>query len=223
MPSIAKADVSAGSQEPDNNKSSSKSDVKSNDKPDYSRFGTPVWPKAHILKVRDHSDYPHASKEDLQNESSSLRDQHHPLRSSRDGTGRRAGTQGRDDHHHPDDQYTSSGNKVENKPDDVEESVFSTLEKRANNGKKDWSDEEVKKVKERLEAAQKDGKTRDEALKALYEDESFVLSIREVKQLAKDWKLEDPAVSHMPGEQCTRDLIAMAIIQIYGSIRYVLP
>jgi hypothetical protein len=161
---------------------------------DFSRFHKPVWPKSHTLHKKSSSNYPYATREELDNEKAGIDQQHRPLKTSHDGTGRLAGTQGRSDHAHPDDQYSQDGSK-KNEPDDIGKTLLNTLEDRATEGKTEWSDEEVEKVKERLRKAQEIGKTRDEALKELYDDESFCFSIREVKQVVKDWKLEDPLVS----------------------------
>ena len=164
------------------------------DQPDFSRFDTPVWPKSHTIHRKDPSSYPYASQEELDNESPTLLRRHHPLKSSGDDTGRLAGTHGRSDHVHSDDQYSQEAHLL-NRPDDVGKDVLDTLKSRLPKDAEEWDSQEVERVRSLLESAQQVGKTRDEALQALYDDPKLCLSIREVKELVKDWKLVDPLVS----------------------------
>ncbi|KAJ9118108.1 hypothetical protein QFC22_004007 [Naganishia vaughanmartiniae] len=168
-------------------------------KPDYSRFNTPVWPKAHVLSLKPQHTYPYASNQDLVNESSTLCDQHNPLRPSRDNTGRLAGTQGRKDYAHPEDtvERTAAHDRAEQRADEVGQQVEEVLARRyrenpsLGNGK-GWSEEEWNRVKQLLLQVKAEGNDQDEALKALLDDPSVVLSIREVKALIKNWRLEYP-------------------------------
>jgi hypothetical protein len=170
--------------------------------PDYARFSTPVWPKAHTLSLRPEDSYPYATEQQLRDESETLQDQHYPLRASRDNTGRLAGTQGRSDFHHTDDTHDRSPAQDRQKRlDELGRKVEDILAERFKSdptlgGGKEWSPEERKKVEELIEKVRQDGEGRDEALKQLLEDPDVVLSIREVKQLVKNWKLDYPLVSH---------------------------
>lgn len=166
------------------------------DQPDFSRFSTPIWPKSHTIH-KTHSDlssYPYATQKDLDEEPSTLLRRHHPLKQSGDGTGRLAGTHGRSDYVHSDDP-SSAEEHLLNRPDDVGKDVLGTLQGRSPKDSPKWSSQQVERVKRLLERAQGTGKDRDEALQALFDDPALCLSIREVKELVKDWKLEDPLVS----------------------------
>lgn len=169
--------------------------------PDYSRFDTPVWPKAHTLHLKD--TYPYASQQDLDNEPSTLLDQHNPLRPSRDNTGRLAGTQRRKDYYaHPQDAFdrTAAHDRAQ-QVDEVGKQVEEVLAQRYREDPslgdgKGWSEAEWTHVKELSLKVEDEGKDQDEALKALLDDPNVVLSIREVKALIKNWRLEYPLVSH---------------------------
>lgn len=93
------------------------------------------------------------------------------------------------------DDPSSAEEHLLNKPDDVGKDVLGTLQGRLPKDSPEWSSQQVERVKQLLERAQGTGKDRDEALQALFDDPALCLSIREVKELVKDWKLEDPLVS----------------------------
>lgn len=93
------------------------------------------------------------------------------------------------------DDPSSVGSHLLNRPDDVGKDVLGTLQGRLPKDSPKWSSQQVERVKQLLERAQGTGKDRDEALQALFDDPALCLSIREVKELVKDWKLEDPLVS----------------------------
>lgn len=199
------------------------------DAPDFSRFSTPVWPKSHTIHRKDPSSYPYATLSDLEAESPTLLRRHHPLQSSGDSTGRLAGTHGRSDHVHSDDQYSPDQGLL-NRPDGVGKDVLDTLKGRIPKEGKPWTPQEFERVKGLLGKAQSTGKTRDEALQALYDDPQLCLSIREVKEMVKDWKLVDPLVSAprpvtIPREVSLQELMRHAplCLQLYGAARYVLP
>lgn len=169
--------------------------------PDYSRFDTPVWPKAHTLSLKPEDSYPYATEQQLKDEPSTLLDQHFPLRASRDNTGRLAGTQGRSDFTHADDTHGCGAEQDRVKRlDELGQKVEDILAQRYKADKtlgdgKEWSPEERARVEELIEKVRQDGKDRNDALKQLLDDPSVVLSIREIKQLVKNWKLEYPMVS----------------------------
>lgn len=93
------------------------------------------------------------------------------------------------------DDPSSVGSHLLNRPDDVGKDVLETLQDRSPKDSQKWSSQQVERVKQLLGRAQGTGKDRDEALQALFDDPALCLSIREVKELVKDWKLEDPLVS----------------------------
>lgn len=193
--------------------------------PDYSRFDTPIWPKAHTLSLNPEESYPYATEQQLKEEPSTLLDQHFPLRASRDNTGRLAGTQGRCDFDHTDDTHGRAVNQERgSRLDELGEKVEDILaqrykvDKTLGNGR-EWSAEEKARVEELIEKVREDGKDRDDALKQLLEDPDVVLSIREIKQLVKNWKLEYPLVSR--GELIMRCLLTG--LQLHGNTRYMIP
>lgn len=193
--------------------------------PDYARFSTPIWPKAHTLSLKPENSYPYATAQQLQDESETLRNQHYPLRAIRDDTGRLAGTQGRSDFHHTDDTYNRAPDHDRQKRlDALGQQVEDILADRYKADKtlgegKDWSPEERAKVEGLIEKVRQDGEGRDEALKQLLEDPDVVLSIREIKQLVKNWRLEYPLVSR--GRKLVSSLLTD--IQLHGNTRYVVP
>ncbi|KAJ9092657.1 hypothetical protein QFC21_006721 [Naganishia friedmannii] len=122
---------------------------------------------------------PDQGQQDLDEEPSTLLDRQNPLRPSRDNTGRLAGTQRRKDLLIP--RIT-----VDRYRDDPS----------LGNGK-DWSGEEWIHVKDVLLKVEAEGKEQDEALKALLDRPNVVLSIRKVKALIRNWRLEYPLVSSL--------------------------
>lgn len=171
--------------------------------PDYSRFDTPVWPKAHTLSLKPRESYPYASQQDLESERLTLLDQHNPLRPSRDNTGRLAGTQGRKDYAHPEDSVDrTAAHDTAQQVDEVAKEVEAALAQRyredpsLGNGK-GWSEDEWNHVKELLLKVEAGGKEQEQALKALLDDPTVVLSIREVKALIKNWRLQYPLASRL--------------------------
>jgi hypothetical protein len=166
--------------------------------PDYSRFDTPVWPKAHTLSLQD--SYPYATQDDLTRETTTLQDQHFPLRSSRDNTGRLAGTQGNEQYAHPEDTHgRTAQHERTDRLDELGTHVGEILAQRYLNDKdlsggKEWSAEEKARVEELVKKVAADGKDQEEAIKELLDDPNVVLSVREIKQMVKDWKLQYPLV-----------------------------
>lgn len=169
--------------------------------PDYSRFDTPIWPKAHVLSLNPEDSYPYATEQQLEDEPSTLLDQHYPLRASRDNTGRLAGTQGRSDFAHADETHGRGAEQERSsRLDELEKRIEDILAYRYKADKtlgdgKEWPAEERAHVEELIEKVRRNGKGRDDALKQLFDDPSVVLSIREIKQLVPNWKLEYPLVS----------------------------
>lgn len=167
--------------------------------PDYSRFGTPVWPKAHTLSLQE--TYPYATHDDLDRESSTLLDQHSPLHPSRDNTGRLAGTQGKLEYAHPEDTHgrTAEHDRAEQQQG-LGKHILDVLAQRYANDKslsdgKPWSKEERSRVEQLVDKVAADGEDREDAIKQLLDDPNVVLSIREIKELVKDYKLQYPMVS----------------------------
>lgn len=191
--------------------------------PDYSRFDTPVWPKAHTLSLQE--TYPYATHDDLDRESSTLLDQHSPLRASRDNTGRLAGTQGRPEYAHPEDTHgrTAEHDRADQQQE-LGKHIVDVLAQRYASDKsgsdgKPWSEEQRSRVQKLVDKVAADGEDREQAIKQLLNDPKVVLSIREIKELVKDYKLQYPMVrSPFRIEECV-----LNGPQLHGTARYVLP
>lgn len=181
--------------------------------PDYSRFDTPVWPKAHTLALQE--SYPYASQHDLDREPGTLLDQHHPLRASRDDTGRLAGIQGRSEYAHPEDTHdrTAEHDRTE-QLDDLGAHVGEILAQRYANDKslsggKEWSPGEKARVEELVKKVAADGEDCEDAMRQLLDDPNVVLSIREIKQLVRDWKLQYPLVGSLSAAGAWDDVLTV--------------
>lgn len=166
----------------------------------YASWSTPVWPKAHTLELKHRDAYQDTTG------SNALGDEHHPLRASRDGTGRRAGTYGAWEHDANDQPEERSRSEL---------GVLDTLRKQP--VAQGWTDERLQQIKQKLKAIEEDGanatrpdahalahgaptpsetvaQQRDQALADLFASEDVVLSIREIKALLSDWTKADPEV-----------------------------
>jgi hypothetical protein len=171
----------------------------------YASWSTPVWPKAHTLKLRSPEAYIASADAD----GDDLRRQHHPLKPSRDDTGRRAGT------HSQWDGHGAERSPIRASPEDQ---VLDVLRKQQI--AQAWDEDRVEQVRKLLLAAAREDeggdvqaargdpsmahgqptpqqlsiKKRDDAFKSLFDSEDLVLSIREIKHIIADWSKVDPKV-----------------------------